>query len=210
MKQTICFLLAAGALNLSAPAQPANAMNTNKTESATFGGGCFWCMEAVFERLPGVKSVASGFAGGHTANPTYEQVCTNDTGHAEVIQIEFYPAKISYEKLLDVFWQAHDPTTLNRQGEDEGTQYRSIILYHSEAQKLAAEKSKAGAQKNFKHPIVTEIVPFVKFYPAEEYHQKYYDNNTSNGYCLMVITPKLEKLEKAKIIQNQPQNETGH
>jgi peptide-methionine (S)-S-oxide reductase len=210
MKQAVYFLLAAGALNLSALAQPTNAMNTNKTESATFGGGCFWCMEAVFERLPGVKSVASGFAGGHTANPAYEQVCAGDTGHAEVTQIEFYPAKISFEKLLDVFWQAHDPTTLNRQGGDEGTQYRSIILYHSEAQKLAAEKSKAGAQKNFKHPIVTEIVPFTKFYPAGNYHQGFYDNHTNYDYCRVVIAPKLEKLEKAKIIQSQPQNETGH
>ena len=205
MKQTICFLLAAGALNLSALAQPANSMNTNKTELATFGGGCFWCMEAVFERLPGVKSVASGFAGGHTANPAYEQVCTGDTGHAEVTQIEFNPAKISYEKLLDVFWQAHDPTTLNRQGADEGTQYRSIILYHSEAQKLAAEKSKAAVQKLFQHPIVTEIVPFVKFYQAGDYHQKYYDNNSSAPYCQVVIVPKLEKLEKEKVIQETPQ-----
>ena len=205
MKQTICFLLAAGALNLSALAQPTNAMNTNKTESATFGGGCFWCMEAVFERLPGVKSVTSGFAGGHTANPTYEQVCTGDTSHAEVTQIEFDPAKISYEKLLDVFWQAHDPTTLNRQGVDEGTQYRSIILYHGEAQKLAAEKSKAGAQKNFKHPIVTEIAPFTKFYPAENYHQGFYDNNTNYGYCQVVIAPKLEKLEQEKVIEKKPQ-----
>ncbi|MGO8680835.1 MAG: peptide-methionine (S)-S-oxide reductase MsrA [Limisphaerales bacterium] len=205
MKQTICFLLAAGALNLSALAQPTNAMNPNKTESATFGGGCFWCMEAVFERLPGVKSVTSGFAGGHTANPTYEQVCTGDTGHAEVTQIEFDPAKISYEKLLDVFWQAHDPTTLNRQGVDEGTQYRSIILYHGEAQKLAAEKSKAGAQKNFKHPIVTEIAPFTKFYPAENYHQGFYDNNTNYGYCRVVIAPKLEKLEQEKVIEKKPQ-----
>jgi peptide-methionine (S)-S-oxide reductase len=205
MKQTICFLLAAGTLNLSAFAQPANSMNPNKTELATFGGGCFWCMEAVFERLPGVKSVTSGFAGGHTANPTYEQVCNNDTGHAEVTQIEFDPVKISYGKLLDVFWQAHDPTTLNRQGADEGTQYRSIILYHSEAQKLAAEKSKAGAQKNFKRPIVTEIVPFVKFYPAGDHHQKYYDNNSRAPYCRMVIAPKLEKLEKEKVIQTSPQ-----
>jgi len=205
MKQTICFLLAAGALNLSALAQPTNTMNPNKTESATFGGGCFWCMEAVFERLPGVKSVASGFAGGHTANPTYEQVCAGDTGHAEVTQIEFDPAKISYEKLLDVFWQAHDPTTLNRQGVDEGTQYRSIIFYHSEAQKLAAEKSRAGAQKNFKHPIVTEIVPFTKFYPAENYHQGFYDNNTNYGYCRVVIAPKLEKLEQEKVIEKKPQ-----
>ena len=205
MKQTIYLLLAAGALNLSALAQPTDSMNTNKTESATFGGGCFWCMEAVFERLPGVRSVTSGFAGGHTANPTYEQVCAGDTGHAEVTQIEFDPAKISYEKLLDVFWQAHDPTTLNRQGVDEGTQYRSIILYHSEAQKLAAEKSKAGAQKNFKHPIVTEIVPFTKFYPAENYHQGFYDNNTNYGYCQVVIAPKLEKLEQEKVIEKKPQ-----
>jgi peptide-methionine (S)-S-oxide reductase len=210
MKPALCILAVFAALNLSAPAQPTPIMNTNKTELATFGGGCFWCMEAVFERLPGVKSVASGFAGGHTANPAYEQVCTGDTGHAEVTQIEFNPAKISYEKLLDVFWQAHDPTTLNRQGVDEGTQYRSIILYHGEAQQLAAEKSKAGAQKNFKQPIVTEIVPFTQFYPAGDYHQKYYDNHSKAPYCRMVIAPKLEKLEKAKIIQSQPQNETGH
>ena len=180
-------------------------MNINMTESATFGGGCFWCMEAVFERLPGVKSVASGFAGGHTANPTYEQVCTGDTGHAEATQIEFDPAKISYEKLLDVFWQAHDPTTLNRQGVDEGTQYRSLILYHSAAQKLAAEKSKAGAQKKFKHPIVTEIAPYTRFYPAENYHQGFYDNNTNYGYCRAVIAPKLEKLEQKKVILTNPQ-----
>jgi peptide-methionine (S)-S-oxide reductase len=210
MKQAVNFLLIFGALNLSALAQPTNAMNTNKTELATFGGGCFWCMEAVFERLPGVKSVASGFAGGHTANPTYEQVCAGDTGHAEVTQIEFYPAKISYAKLLDVFWQAHDPTTLNRQGADEGTQYRSIILYHSEAQKLAAEKSKAGAQNNFKHPIVTEIVPFTKFYKAEGYHQEYYDKHSNEGYCRVVIAPKLEKLEKEKVIEKEPQDRTGH
>jgi peptide-methionine (S)-S-oxide reductase len=196
MKQTICFLLAAGALNLSALAQPTNSMNTNKTESATFGGGCFWCMEAVFERLPGVKSVASGFAGGHTTNPTYEQVCTGDTGHAEVTQIEFYPAKISYEKLLDVFWQAHDPTTLNRQGADEGTQYRSIILYSDEKQKLLAEKSKLEAQKNFRSPIVTEIVPLKKFFKAEACHQNYFANNPDQPYCRAVIQPKVEKFEQ--------------
>jgi len=196
MKLPIYLLLAAGALNSAALAQPTHSMNTNKTETATLGGGCFWCMDAVYERLPGVISVTSGFAGGHTSNPTYQQVCTGDTGHAEVTQIEFDPAKISYEKLLDVFWQAHDPTTLNRQGADEGTQYRSIILYHSEAQKLAAEKSKAGAQKDFKHPIVTEIVPFTKFYKAEDYHQEYYDNNSSAPYCQIVIDPKLRKLHK--------------
>jgi peptide-methionine (S)-S-oxide reductase len=205
MKSTIYYLLAVGALNLTALAQPTNHMSPNKTELATFGGGCFWCMEAVFERLPGVKSVSSGFAGGRTANPTYEQVCTGATGHAEVTQIEFDPAKISYEKLLDVFWQAHNPTTLNQQGADEGTQYRSVIFYHDDAQKLAAEKSKAGAQKNFKHPIVTEIVPFTKFYKAEDHHQGFYDNNVNYGYCQVVIAPKLEKLEKEKVIQTRPQ-----
>jgi peptide-methionine (S)-S-oxide reductase len=205
MQRTIYTLLAIGALNFAALAQSTNTMNSNKPEFATFGGGCFWCMEAVFERLPGVQSVTSGFAGGHTANPTYEQVCGGDTGHAEVTQIEFDPAKISYEKLLDVFWQAHDPTTLNRQGADEGTQYRSLILYHGEAQKLAAEKSKAVAQKNFKHPIVTEIAPFTKFYPAEGYHQEYYDKNSNAPYCQVVIAPKLEKLEKEKVIQESPQ-----
>ena len=176
-------------------------MNTNKTEIADFGGGCFWCMEAVFERLPGVISVTSGFAGGTTENPTYQEVCTETTGHAEVTEIEFDPAKISYDKLLEVFWQAHDPTTLNRQGADVGTSYRSIILYRSEKQKLEAEKSKIAAQENFKHPIVTEIVPLKKFYQAEDYHQEYYDNNSNAPYCQVVIAPKLEKLEKKKVIQ---------
>ncbi len=180
-------------------------MNTNQTELATFGGGCFWCMEAVFERLPGVISVASGFAGGHTENPTYHQVCTGTTGHAEVTQIKFDPARISYEKLLNVFWEAHDPTTLNRQGADEGTQYRSIILYDDEAQKLGAEKSKAEAQKHFNAPIVTEIVPLKKFYRAEDYHQEYYDNNSNAPYCQIVIAPKLKKLEKGKVIEVKPQ-----
>jgi peptide-methionine (S)-S-oxide reductase len=180
-------------------------MNTDKTEIADFGGGCFWCMEAVFERLPGVISITSGFAGGTTENPTYQQVCTETTGHAEVTEIEFDPAKISYDKLLEVFWQAHDPTTLNRQGADEGTSYRSIILYRDEKQKLEAEKSKLEAQTNFKHPIVTEIVPLKKFYKAENYHQQYYDNNSSAPYCQVVIAPKLEKLEKKKMIQETPQ-----
>src|SRR5476649_3051384 len=179
MKQTIYFLLAATALNFSAHAQPTKPMNTNKTEIADFGGGCFWCMEAVFERLPGVISVTSGFAGGTTENPTYQEVCTETTGHAEVTEIEFDSAKISYDKLLEVFWQAHDPTTLNRQGADEGTSYRSIILYRDKKQELLAEKSKLDAQKDFKNPIVTEIVPLKKFYKAEDYHHQYYDNNTN-------------------------------
>jgi peptide-methionine (S)-S-oxide reductase len=206
MKNCIYFLLTAGALNLTALAQPTNTMNsTNKTEIADLGGGCFWCMEAVFERLPGVISVTSGFAGGATENPTYQQVCTETTGHAEVTEIEFDPAKISYQKLLEVFWQAHDPTTLNRQGADEGTSYRSIILYRDKKQELLAEKSKLEAQKDFHNPIVTEIVPLKKFYKAEDYHQEYFDNNSNAPYCQVVIAPKLEKLEKKKVIQETPQ-----
>ncbi len=171
-------------------------MNTNQTELATFGGGCFWCMEAEFQRIPGVVHVTSGFAGGHTENPTYEQVCTGTTGHAEATQIEFDPTKVSYEKLLNYFWDAHDPTTLNRQGADTGTQYRSVILYSGDAQKAAAEKSKAEAQKKFKDPIVTEIVALKKFYKAEDYHQNYYNDNPEQGYCQVVIKPKLDKFEK--------------
>ncbi len=171
-------------------------MSTNQSQFAYLGGGCFWCMEAVFQRIPGVKSVTSGYAGGHTENPTYKQVCTGETGHAEVTRIEFDPQKISYDKVLHYFWDAHDPTTLNRQGADEGTQYRSVILYQDEAQKAAAEKSKAEAQKNFKSPIVTQIVPLKKFYPAEDYHQNYYNGHSNEGYCAVVIRPKVEKIEK--------------
>ena len=205
MKSAVCLLPAIAVLNFSAAAQSTNSMSTNQTEIADLGGGCFWCMEAVFERLPGVISVTSGYAGGHTENPTYEQVCTETTGHAEVTQIVFDPAKISYAQLLDVFWQAHDPTTLNRQGADVGTSYRSIILYRDDKQKLEAEKSKMEAQKNFKSPIVTEIVPLKKFWPAEDYHQQYFDNNSSAPYCRIVIAPKLQKLEKEKVIQETPQ-----
>jgi len=208
MKNSIYLLLTAGALNFTTSAQPTNSMNTNSTnkiEIADFGGGCFWCMEAVFERLPGVISVTSGFAGGTKENPTYQEVCTETTGHAEVTEIEFDPAKISYDKLLEVFWQAHDPTTLNRQGADVGTSYRSIILYRDKKQQLLAEKSKLEAQKDFRNPIVTQIVPLKKFYKAEDYHQEYYDNNPNQGYCQVVIAPKLEKLEKKKIIQAEPQ-----
>ena len=170
------------------------------TELATLGGGCFWCVEAVFERLDGVKSAVSGYAGGKAPNPTYKQVCSGTTGHAEVVQIEFDPGKISYERLLEVFWQAHDPTTLNRQGADSGTQYRSIILCHDETQKTIAEKSKTAAQKMFRDPIVTEIVAFTVFYPAENHHQGYYDDNVGAPYCSVVIRPKLEKLEKSGVI----------
>jgi peptide-methionine (S)-S-oxide reductase len=167
-------------------------------DKATFGGGCFWCVEAVYERLEGVKSVVAGYAGGTTPNPTYEQVCTGKTGYAEVAQITFDPKKISYEKLLSVFWEAHDPTTLNRQGADVGTQYRSVIFYHNESQKIAAEKSRKDAQKLFKDPIVTQIEPLTSFYVAENYHQDYFNNHPNAPYCRFVIKPKLEKLKLEK------------
>ena len=171
-----------------------------KTEFAVFGGGCFWCMEAVFERVPGVKAVVDGYAGGHTKNPTYEDVCTDATGHAEVVRVEFDPTVVSYERLLDVFWDAHDPTTVNRQDGDEGTQYRSIILYADEAQKASAEKSRAAAQARFPDKIVTEIVPLQAFYAAEEHHQDYFAKNPTAGYCRMVIKPKVTKLQKEGVI----------
>jgi len=166
-----------------------------QTETAVLGGGCFWCTEAVFQVLPGVKSVTSGYAGGTTENPTYKQVCSGKTGHAEVIQVEYDPQGVSYEKILETFWDAHDPTTLNRQGADEGTQYRSIILYTSDAQRVVAEKSKAEAQKRFAQRIVTEIAPLNKFYKAEGYHQDYFRSNPNQPYCRAVIRPKVEKLE---------------
>jgi peptide-methionine (S)-S-oxide reductase len=170
--------------------------STNHTETAVFGGGCYWCTEAIYQMLPGVKSVASGFAGGAKENPTYEEVCTGSTGHAEVIQVEYDPAVISYEKLLHSFWDAHDPTTLNRQGPDSGTQYRSIILYKTPEEKAIAEKSKAEAQKNFKDPIVTQIVPLTKFWRADDYHQNYFRTHPNQCYCQIVIRPKVEKFEK--------------
>lgn len=172
--------------------------SSDSLETLTMGGGCFWCVEAVYEGIDGVKSVTSGYAGGATKDPTYEEVCTGNTGHAEVVQIAFDPAKVSPERLIGLFWKAHDPTTLNRQGADVGTQYRSIILYTDEAQKAAAEKSRADAQKDFKDPIVTEIVPLEKFYPAEGYHQDFYSENPGHGYSRAVIAPKLKKLEKEK------------
>ncbi len=166
-----------------------------KLEKATFGGGCFWCTEAVFQRLNGVKSVVPGYAGGDKPNPTYEEVCNGETGHAEVIQITFNPKEISYEKLLDVFWKSHDPTQLNRQGADIGTQYRSVIFYHNEKQRKIAEGSKIKVSKQFKNPVVTSIEPLEKFYPAEDYHRNYYNRNKFAPYCLIVIRPKLEKLK---------------
>ncbi len=173
-------------------------------ERAVIGGGCFWCLDAIFERLDGVKKVVSGYAGGRTENPTYEEVCSHTTGHAEVVQIDFDPKKITYEKLLDVFWHAHDPTTLNRQGHDVGDSYRSIILYRSDAQKAAAEKSMAAEQKEWKDPIVTQLEPLKVFYTAEVSHQDYYRiNGNKNPYCQAVIRPKMEKLESKGIIPKQ-------
>lgn len=191
----LMILLLAGVLTGAAQTKPMDS-STNHTETATLGGGCFWCTEAIFQMLPGVKSVTSGYAGGTMANPTYQDVCSGNTGHAEVIQIQFDPTVVSYEKILSTFWEAHDPTTLNRQGADHGTQYRSIILYGSEAQKSAAEKSKAEAQKHFSKPIVTEIAPLKAFYKAEGYHQDYYRSNPDQPYCRFVIQPKVEKFEK--------------
>lgn len=167
-------------------------------EIATFGSGCFWCTEAIFERVKGIQKVISGYSGGTTDNPTYKEVCTGTTGHAECTQIYFDPSIITYDELLEIFWKTHDPTTLNRQGNDVGTQYRSVIFYHNEEQKQKAEyyKKKLEEEKIWGKPIVTEIVEFKKFYPAEDYHQNYYENNPYQGYCAFVITPKVEKFEK--------------
>ncbi len=167
----------------------------NGTEVATLGGGCFWCTEAVYGRLDGVVDVVSGYSGGKTKDPTYEEVCSGRTGHAEVVQVHFDPTKISYEKILEEFWHAHDPTSLNRQGADVGTQYRSVILYHDDGQRQIAEKSKADAARRHSRAIVTEIKPFEVFYEAEDYHQDYYEKNPSAGYCAFVIRPKLDKLD---------------
>jgi len=169
-----------------------------KVEKATFGNGCFWCSEAVFQRMEGVISTRSGFEGGTVPNPSYEEVCTGTTGHAEVIEILFDPAKISYDELLNVFWKTHDPTTLNRQGADVGTQYRSVIFYHNAQQKAKAEHYKNELNKSnaFGKPVVTAIQKAAPFYEAESYHQDYFNNNKNQPYCRAVILPKLEKMEK--------------
>ncbi|HEY4147838.1 MAG TPA: peptide-methionine (S)-S-oxide reductase MsrA [Chitinophagaceae bacterium] len=182
----------------NAAAMPGETANNVKTDTATFGTGCFWCSEAIFQELDGVLKVTSGYSGGHVANPTYEQVCGENTGHAEVVQIAYDPSKITYDELLEVFWKTHDPTTLNRQGADEGPQYRSVIFYHNEEQHKKALHYKAELDKNkaFDKPIVTAIEPFKNFYAAEKYHQDYYNNNGSQRYCQLVIRPKLEKFEK--------------
>ncbi len=203
------------ALNACAPKENMNnAMSDNLTEkspmdksftnglvtdTAVFGAGCFWCVEALFEQLDGVLKVTNGYSGGHVANPTYEQVCDKNTGHVEVAQIIFDPSKISYDELLEVFWQSHDPTTIDRQGNDVGPQYRSVVFYNSSEQKEKAEYYKTQLDKSgaWSHPIVTTIEPLINFYVAEKYHQNYYNNNSSQPYCYYVIRPKMEKFEKA-------------
>jgi len=169
--------------------------------TTTLGGGCFWCLEAVYERFKGVHSVVSGYAGGRTPDPSYKQVCEGNTGHAEVVQIAFDPQIISYGQLLDIFWEIHDPTTLDRQGADQGTQYRSIILPHDEEQRRLAEASKKEAAAKFKEPIVTEIAPLRDFHLAEESHQDFFARNPRYPYCVVVISPKLKKLEKLESLQ---------
>ncbi|MEM9478825.1 MAG: peptide-methionine (S)-S-oxide reductase MsrA [Verrucomicrobiota bacterium] len=171
-----------------------SAEELEKMETATLGAGCFWCIEAVLERIKGIGDVESGYTGGHVKNPTYEQITTKTTGHAEVVRVKFDPEVITYEEVLEVFWEAHDPTTLNRQGNDVGPQYRSAIYYHSEEQKKIAEKSKEKAQSKFDDLIVTEITEAPVFYSAEGYHQDFFTNNQSHGYCRAIIWPKLKKL----------------
>jgi peptide-methionine (S)-S-oxide reductase len=173
-----------------------NDKTESELETATLANGCFWCSEAIFKRLKGVKSVLPGYSGGVVENPSYDQVCTGKTGHAESIEIQFDPKIISFEKILDIFWHTHDPTTINRQGNDVGTQYRSAIFYHDEKQKEIAEKSRRELERLgvYKNPIVTEITPFKKFYVAEDYHKNYYDNHQDAPYCNFVIDPKISKL----------------
>lgn len=186
--------LGTAAQSSSKPSKP-----TNKMALATFGAGCFWCVEAVFQDLKGVSKVVSGYSGGKIANPTYREVCSGLTGHAEVIQVTYDPAVISFDELLEVFWGTHDPTTLNRQGADAGTQYRSAVFYHDDEQRRLAEayKQKLNDEKAFPNPIVTEVVPFKVLYPAEDYHQNYFNQNENqNPYCTMVIRPKVDKMRK--------------
>jgi len=192
------FILIFVALNYSIISGQSKIQSNKRLEIATFGEGCFWCSEAIFQKLRGVVNVTAGYSGGNVPSPTYEQVCAENTGHAEVIQIKFDPAIISYDELLKVFFSTHDPTTLNRQGADVGEQYRSVIFYHNRAQKKAAYyyKRKIDEAGLFENPVVTEIVPFKEFYKAENYHQNYYNKNKSQPYCQFVITPKLEKFEK--------------
>ncbi|MBI2427339.1 MAG: peptide-methionine (S)-S-oxide reductase MsrA [Ignavibacteriales bacterium] len=197
----LCGVLAAQnktlATNMAGKIAKGKSMET-KLEKATLGAGCFWCVEAIYQRLEGVEKVESGYSGGHVKDPSYEDVCTGRTGHAEVIQVTFDPKKLSFKELLEVFFRTHDPTTLNRQGADVGTQYRSAIFYHTDEQKKIAEQvmNETNAAKIWDNPIVTEISQFIDFYKAEEYHQNYYNENSYKPYCMMVINPKLSKFRK--------------
>jgi peptide-methionine (S)-S-oxide reductase len=206
MKTTVLMMVVLGLVGSSSCMQGNNhkhidkeqIMTQEKMDTATFGAGCFWCVEALFQQLKGVHQVEPGFAGGHVTAPSYKEVCTGTTGHAEVCQIVYDPAVISYVELLEVFWKTHDPTTLDQQGADVGTQYRSVIFYHSEMQHQLAEemKNKLDRAGIWKDPVVTEILPYEHFYKAEDYHQDYYFKNTSQPYCSAVITPKVEKFRK--------------
>jgi peptide-methionine (S)-S-oxide reductase len=190
------FLACLAGISSTFAAEMNDTKSSSYVETAVFGGGCFWCLDAQFKLVNGVKSVVSGYAGGTTKNPSYEQVCTETTGHAEVIQVEYDPAVVTYADLLRKFFHAHDPTTLNRQGPDVGTSYRSIILYRDANQKTVAEEIKSEAQKDWPDPIVTEIVPLQAFYKAEDYHQDYFAKNPTQGYCRVVVAPKVKKFEK--------------
>ncbi len=194
----LAFSCASSQSNPNQPGDDSMTDTNNKLDTATLGAGCFWCVEAIFQNLEGVHSVFAGYAGGHVNNPTYKQVCDGGTGHIEVAQITFDPAKISFEALLTVFWKTHDPTTFDRQGNDVGDQYRSVIFYHNENQKAAAEKSKQemDASGYYDSPIVTVIAPLSNYYKAEDYHQDYFKNNSKQPYCQMVIQPKVEKFKK--------------
>ncbi|WP_208861494.1 peptide-methionine (S)-S-oxide reductase MsrA [Flavobacterium tructae] len=192
------FLISLFALSLNGFAQNSKTKNSSNLETITLGGGCYWCVEAVYENLAGVKSVVSGFSGGKVANPTYEEVCTGTTGHAEVVQITYDKNVTDINEIFKVFFTVHDPTTLNRQGADVGTQYRSVIFYKNDEQKKAAESiiTELNKAKVYNSPIVTKVDPFKVFYKAEDYHQNYYANNKNQPYCKMVIQPKIEKFEK--------------
>ena len=192
------FLIAIFALSLNGFAQNTKTKSASNLETITLGGGCYWCVEAVYENLDGVKSVVSGFSGGKVANPTYQEVCTGTTGHAEVVQITYDKTKTDINEIFQVFFTVHDPTTLNRQGADVGTQYRSVIFYKNAEQKNAAESiiAELNKAKVYNSPIVTKVEPFKVFYKAEDYHQNYYANNKNQPYCKMVIQPKIEKFEK--------------
>lgn len=183
-------------MNTAQSATPAITTPSGQTEVATLGGGCFWCVEAVYQDLQGVLKVESGYSGGNIDNPSYREVCSGLTGHAEVVQVTFDPAVISFKEILEVFFTVHDPTTLNRQGNDTGTQYRSAIFYHSPQQKTIAEEVKAASAEIWDDPIVTEITPFDKFFKAEDYHQNYYKDNPNQGYCSFVIAPKVKKFRQ--------------